>query len=488
MNTVLHKPAAIAGQVVEQLWSGHELAAIMGARAPNGVPTGVSGISIDTRTILQGDLFFAIRGENSDGHAYVAQALEKGAAAAVVDEAHADELIHTGALLIVKDVLEALKELGQAARVRTDAGVIAVTGSVGKTSTKEALRLVLSEQGQTHASVASYNNHWGVPLTLARMAQKTQFGVFEIGMNAPGEVGPLSAMVRPHVAIITTVGPVHLEYFPSVAAIADAKGEVFTGIEPGGTAIINRDNEHFERIKAHALASQAGRIITFGEHEAADIRAEKIVLMPDVSVIEARMFGLPMVYRIGSPGRHIALNSLAVLAAVHALGGDLALAAAALGKLMPPKGRGERVRLEGPDGEFLLIDESYNANPSSMTAALNTLGQVAVGLQGRRIAVLADMLELGADSNHLHASLLKPLADNKVDMVFAAGPAMYHLWSALAPDMRGAYAETAQELENTVLRTVRAGDAVMVKGSNGTRVSRIVSLLKNHFPVVTSHG
>ncbi|MFT0892854.1 UDP-N-acetylmuramoylalanyl-D-glutamyl-2,6-diaminopimelate--D-alanyl-D-alanine ligase [Pseudochelatococcus sp. G4_1912] len=475
-------------QSVETLWSALDLMQAMNARVTNAQPERVTGISIDTRTIEPGDLFFAIKGDNSNGHAYVAQALKKGAAAAVVDEAHADELVHEGPLFIVKDVLEALRNLGLAARSRTRARIVAVTGSVGKTSTKEALRLALEGQGRTHASAASYNNHWGVPLSLARMARPTQFGIFEIGMNAPGEVGPLSQMVRPHVAIVTTVGPVHLEYFPSVSAIADAKGEIFAGIEPGGVAVLNRDNEHFERLKAHALASQAGRIVTFGEHENADIHAEKIVLKPDLSVVEARVFGTQVVYRLGSPGRHMALNSLAVLAAVQAMGGDLALAALAMGDLSPPEGRGERMRLVGPGGEFLLIDESYNANPSSMTAALNTLGQAAVGLRGRRIAVLADMLELGTDSNDLHASLKTPIADNDVDIVFAAGPAMHHLWRALAPDVRGAYAETPQDLERAVLREVRAGDAVMVKGSNGTKVSRIVAALKSHFPALEVHS
>ncbi|MFC0220647.1 UDP-N-acetylmuramoylalanyl-D-glutamyl-2,6-diaminopimelate--D-alanyl-D-alanine ligase [Pseudochelatococcus lubricantis] len=479
----------------EVLWSGLDLIPALNARAADGLPDRVTGISIDTRTLAPGDLFFAVRGGNSDGHAYVAQALENGAAAAVVDEAHAPQLQGTGPLYVVNDVLAALVSLGRAARARARAHVIAVTGSVGKTSTKEALRMALGGQGRTHASAASYNNHWGVPLSLARMPRRTQYGIFEIGMNAPGEVRPLSQMVRPHVAIVTTVGPVHLEYFPSVAAIADAKGEIFAGLEPGGVAILNRDNDQFERLKAHALASRAGRIVSFGEHEQADVRAQRIILKPEMTVVEAQVFGAPVVYRIGSPGRHIALNSLAVLAAVQAVGGDLALAALALGQLAPPEGRGERVRLSAPGGEFsdpegafLLIDESYNANPSSMTAALNMLGQADVGLRGRRIAVLADMLELGADSAGLHAALNGPIVDNDIDLVFAAGPAMHHLWRALAPETRGAYAETPAELEGAVLRTVRAGDAVMVKGSNGTKVSRIVAALKNHFPAVNTNG
>lgn len=479
--TVPNRPA-------EPLWSPFDLLTALNARVTNALPERVTGISIDTRTLAPGDLFFAIRGEHSDGHAYVQQALAKGAAAAVIDEAHAASLVNGGPVYVVRDVLEGLRGLGATARARTRAKVIAVTGSVGKTSTKEALRLALERQGRTHASVASYNNHWGVPLSLARMPRRTRFGIFEIGMNAPGEIVPLSRLVRPDVAIVTTVGQVHLEYFRSVAAIADAKGEVFAGLEPGGVAVLNHDNDQFERLTAHARASRAGRIVTFGEHPQADVRATRIVLKPELSVVEARVFDVPVVYRIGSPGRHIALNSLAVLAAVQAVGGDLALAALALGDLTPPVGRGERARLNVSGGECLLIDESYNANPTSMTAALDMLGQADVGLRGRRIAVLADMLELGTDSDELHASLNEPIVENDIDLVFAAGAGMHHLWRTLAPEVRGAYAETAQGLEEPVLRAVRAGDVVMVKGSNGTKVSRIVAAFKSRFPAVGAVG
>lgn len=480
---------------VDALWTGLDLIPALNARVAGGLPDRVGNVSIDTRTLEPGDLFFAIRGVNSDGHAYVRQAFGKGAAAAVIDEEHALQFHDAGPLYIVNDVLESLVSLGSAARARTRGRIVAVTGSVGKTSTKEALRIALEGQGRTHASVASYNNHWGVPLSLARMPRRTQYGIFEIGMNAPNEVRPLSRLVRPHVAIITTVGPVHLEYFPSTAAIADAKGEVFAGIEPGGVAVLNRDNDQYERLRAHALASRAGRVVTFGEHEEADVRAEQIVLKPELSVVEAQVFGAPVVYRVGAPGRHLALNSLGVLAAVQALGGDLALAALALGNLAPHEGRGARVRLRAPAGEFggreeefLLIDESYNANPSSVKAALDTLGQADVGLRGRRIAVLADMLELGTDSDALHAALNGAIVDNDIDLVFAAGSGMHHLWRALAQETRGAYARTPEEIEDAVLRAVRAGDVVMVKGSNGTKVSRIVAALKSRFPLVGANG
>src|SRR5215207_3537200 len=259
------------------LWTPEEVLAATGARAV-GAFRAVTGVSIDTRTLEAGDLFFAIKGDVHDGHGFVRDALAKGAAAAVVSEERAAKFEGAGPLLVAPDVLDAMRRLGIAARRRSAAKTVAVTGSVGKTGTKEALRLGFERLGKSHAAVASYNNHWGVPLTLARMPPDTAFGVFEIGMNHAGEIEPLSRMVRPHVAVVTTVEPVHIEFFRSILAIADAKGEVFCGLEPGGTAVINRDNAQFERVKAHALASAAGRILSFGEHEGADIRAERIIL------------------------------------------------------------------------------------------------------------------------------------------------------------------------------------------------------------------
>src|SRR5918997_6578861 len=326
------------------LWTRDEIAAATRGWITDGFGP-VTGVSIDTRTLAPGDLFFAIRGDARDGHDFVRDALGKGAAAAVVAEERAPDFADDGTLIVVPDVLAAMRDLARLSRARTNARVVAVTGSVGKTGTKEALRLVLSRQGATHASVASYNNHWGVPLTLARMPRRSAFGVFEIGMNHIGEIEPLTRLVRPHVAVITTVEPVHIEYFRSIWSIADAKGEIFAGLEPGGTAVINRDNAFYERLRAHAQASPAGRIVSFGEHEAADVRAERIILKADLSVVEARVLGEPVTYRLGTPGRHIALNSLGVLAVAHALGADLAVAALALADLKPPVGRGERTML-----------------------------------------------------------------------------------------------------------------------------------------------
>ena len=459
------------------LWTSDELVRATGGHRV-GEPRAVTGASIDTRTLEPGDLFLAIRGEARDGHDFARDAFGKGAAAALVAESRAEELAGAGTLIVVPDVLGGLEALGRAARARTEARIVAITGSVGKTGTKEALRLVLARQGATHASVASYNNHWGVPLTLARMPQASAYGVFEIGMNHANEIVPLTGLVRPHVAVVTTVEPVHVEYFRSIWGIADAKGEIFSGLEPGGTAVVNRDSPYYERLRAHAAASPAGRVVTFGEHADADVRAERIILKPDQSLVDARVFGVPLTFRLGTPGRHIAHNALSVLAAVHALGGDLALAALALAEMKPPVGRGERAVLQVSGGDALLVDESYNANPASMRAALATLGAVEPGRRGRRIAVLGDMLELGPEAPALHAGLADSITANRIDLVFAAGPLMQNLWDRLPAEHRGGYAGTATDLEPAVLSEIRGGDAVMIKGSNGSRMARIVQALK----------
>jgi UDP-N-acetylmuramoyl-tripeptide--D-alanyl-D-alanine ligase len=465
------------------LWTRDDLIAGLRASVPGEAPESVSGMSIDTRTLQPGDLFFALAGENRDGHAFIEAAFKAGAAAAVVTGANAPALARFGPLLVVDDVLAAMERLGAAARARMAGRVVAVTGSVGKTSTKEALRHVLARQGETHASVASYNNHWGVPLTLARMPAATEFGVFEIGMNHPFEIMPLAQLVRPHTAIVTTVEPVHLEHFRSVSAIADAKGEIFSGLLPGGTAIINRDNPHFERLRAHALATQAGRVVSFGEHEQADARLLKLAMTPARSAVEASMGGRRLCFQVGAPGRHMAFNALAVLVAAEVLGADLALAALALADLAAGAGRGQRTELRMPGGALTLLDESYNANPASMRASMALLGQFDVGLRGRRIAVLGDMLELGPSGPEMHAALADPVAENNIDIVFAAGPLMRRLWDALPAARRGVYAPSAAELEASVLQALQPGDAVMVKGSLGSRMGPIVAAMKSKYPV-----
>jgi UDP-N-acetylmuramoyl-tripeptide--D-alanyl-D-alanine ligase len=463
------------------LWTSLGLVGPLAARVSGSVPRGgATGISIDTRTLQQGDLFFAISGPSSDGHDYASVAFEKGAVAAVVDEAHAETLRPLGPLYVVSDVLPALERLGVAARARSPARIVAVTGSAGKTSTKEALRLVLAQAGASHAPVASYNNHWGVPLTLARMPKHTRFGIYEIGMNHRGEITPLTAMVRPHVAIITTIAPVHLEYFESLDDIADAKAEIFSGLVPGGVAILNRDIPEYQRLLAHAKASPGGHTASFGEHEKADAKLVSVTLGADHSIVQAEVCGHRLTYRLGAPGRHLSMNSLAVLLTAKAFGVDLELAAGALAFFSAQPGRGERFLLAAKNGPFTLIDESYNANPASVRAAIALAGAVPLPGKGRRIAVLGDMLELGDKGATMHAELAGEALANHIDLVFAAGPLMKHLFEALPGHMQGAWRDRASDLAAVVVAEVRHGDMVIIKGSHASRMSAIVDALKEN--------
>ena len=463
------------------LWTVEAMAAAIHAERSGTLPHSISGISIDTRTIAPGEAFFAIKGENRDGHDFVDAAHQRGAGLAVVGADQTSRYSADAPLLIVPDALEGLRDLARAARARSHAKVVAVTGSVGKTSTKEALRLALSEQGETHASAASYNNHWGVPLSLARCPESARFAVFELGMNHAGEIEPLSRLVRPQIAIITAVEPVHLEFFPSLAAIADAKAEIFAGLDPGGAAVLNRDNPQFVRLKHNAERAGIERIISFGEHAEADARLIACALHADDSDVEAQILGTAVRYRLGAPGRHLALNSLAVLATIALIDADVTRAAGALAQLRPTRGRGARLPLNVAGGTILLIDESYNANPASMRAALALLGQAELnGAAGaRRIAVLGDMLELGPSARELHRRVADAVAANSIDLVFCCGPLMQALWEALPSDRRGRYAESSAELEPHVLAAVRSGDILMVKGSLGSRMAVIVKALEN---------
>jgi UDP-N-acetylmuramoyl-tripeptide--D-alanyl-D-alanine ligase len=466
--------------VTAPLWSGEAVLASTAGAAHGDLPVAVGGVSIDTRTLAAGDAFFAIRGDRLDGHAFVRDAFGRGAALAVVEADRVGELSGAGPLIAVPDVLEALAALGRAARARASARIVAVTGSVGKTSTKEALRQALGASGATHGSAASHNNHWGVPLTLSRLPADARFAVFEIGMNHAGEISPLTRLVRPHVAVVTTVEPVHLEHFPSVEAIADAKAEIFEGLEPGGAAVLNRDNPHFARLAAAAQARGA-RVVGFGFDPAAEVRADGVVATADGSAVSATVLGRKIAFKVGAPGRHLVQNSLAVLAAAELLGADLARAALALAEFTPPPGRGEQHRLATPSGPALLIDESYNANPASMRAALALLGGSRVEPRGRRIAVLGDMLELGPTAEDLHRSLSGEVEEARVDLVFAAGPLMRALFEALPGYRRGQWAPSAAELRPALLETVRGGDVIMVKGSNGSRMGPLAAALRSEF-------
>lgn len=465
------------------LWTVDALAAAMRAERAGALPQAVGGLSIDSRSIAPGEAFFAIKGDTHDGHGFVAGALANGAGVAVIARAKRGEVPKDAPLLVVPDVLAGLRDLAAAARARSSAKVIAVTGSVGKTSTKEALRLALARNGEVHASVASFNNHWGVPLSLARLPQAARYGVFEIGMNHAGEITPLVRLVRPHIAIITTVAPVHLEFFPSIEAIADAKAEIFLGFEPEGVAVINRDNAQFARLERRAREASVARIVTFGEHAQAEARLVRFALQPEGSTVEADILGERVAYQIGAPGKHLVLNSLAVLAAAKLAGAELALAALALADQAPAVGRGTRIALGVPGGGAVLIDESYNANPLSMRAAFALLGQTPVGAKGRRIAVLGDMLELGPRGPELHRELAGPLCEQGIDLVYCAGPLMKALWQALPAERRGAYAKDAAALEAEVVDAIRGGDVIMIKGSFGSRMGPIVKTLVRRYPM-----
>ena len=464
------------------LWTVEAMAQAMRATRTGALPDSIPGVSIDTRSIAPGEAFFAIKGDNRDGHDFVPAALKAGAALAVIAADQRHRFAGDAPLLVVPDVLDGLRDLARAARARSPAKIVGVTGSVGKTGTKEAVRLTLSRDGDTHASVASYNNHWGVPLSLARTPASARYAVFELGMNHAGEIEPLTRLVRPHVAIVTTIEPVHLEFFGSLDAIADAKAEIFLGLEPGGGAVINRDIPQYARLAGRAKDAGVGRNVSFGEHAKADARLVKCSLHADRSTVQARILGTEVTYKLGAPGRHVVLNSLAVLAAAALVGADLALAALALAELQPAAGRGARVTLDLPGGAALLIDESYNANPASMRAALALLGQSEVGPRGRRLAVLGDMLELGAGGADLHRGLAEPVVAHDIDLVFCCGPLMRSLWDALPSERRGGYAETSAALEPQVLAAIQPGDAMMVKGSLGSRMGPIVKALESRHP------
>lgn len=464
--------------MADSLWTIGEVIVATGGRCTGDPAAEISGFSIDSRSLASGEGFIAICGDNRDGHAFVTAALEAGAACAIVDEAYSGD---EERLVRVADTFDALNDLGRASRNRVErAVVIAVTGSVGKTGTKEALRLALAPSGSVHASSKSYNNHWGVPLTLANMPRDVAFGVFEIGMNHAGEIDVLTRLVRPQIAIITTVAPVHLGFFHSEEDIADAKAEIFHGLEPGGTAILNRDNPHFERLASRARA-QGAEIVSFGEDERADVRLLGSELSPEGSTVTAGILGESITYRLSAPGRHLIQNTLAVLAAVKLAGADLTKAAGALGAVTPQAGRGQRLVIQTKAGPTAIIDESYNANPASMRAALSTLGLAPHSAYKRRVAVLGDMLELGVEGPRLHRELAEAVDAAGVDVVFACGELMASLFQALPPGRLGGYAKTSAELEPKLLEGVRPGDIVMIKGSLGSRMAPLVEALKRRF-------
>lgn len=463
------------------LWTSDEIAAATGGRA--SAKFAVSGVEIDSRDVVEGDLFFALKGESSDGHRFLEGAYGRGAAGAVVEHGT------FGANVLVGDTFAALEALGRAARARVNAGIIGVTGSAGKTGVKEALYAALdrSSRGHAHRSVKSYNNHVGVPLSLLRMPARTTFGVFEMGMNHAGELAALTRLVRPHVAIVTTIAPAHIGHFSGEEAIADAKGEIFEGLEPGGIAIVPADSPHFERLRAKA-ALHADRVISFGTGPDATVRLLDAVPSPcGGTLVTADLAGRKLCYTIAQPGAHWVANSLAIMAAVEAIGGDLGAAGLALAEMEGLAGRGARhaITADGGDGtgKALLIDESYNANPASMTATLRQLGATPAA---RRVAILGAMRELGADEARYHAELAGPIAEGRVDRLILVGPEMAALADALGKSGAGALAaaidvshvqNTAEAAQCLAADGVRGGDAILVKGSNSVGLSALVRSL-----------
>ena len=449
------------------LWTSSAIAEATGGAASAAFD--VSGVTFDSREVGPGDLFIALTGESTDGHRFLDQAFERGAAGALVSQPSGHPNVQ------VADTFAGLEALAEASRARTQAKIIGVTGSAGKTGTKEALFAALdrSPSKSAHHSVKSYNNHTGVPLSLSRMPADTDYGVFEMGMNHPGELAHLTTLVRPHVAIVTTIAAAHAAFFPDESAIADAKGEIFQGLEPGGVAIIPFDSPHRDRLIGHAQP-YAAKVVTFGVDEGADVAAiEAIRAGNGGTFVTARVGTRELSYTISQPGQHWVSNSLAVLAAVDAVGGDLALAGLALGELGGLAGRGDRFTVSVGEGNALIIDESYNANPASMRATLSVLGAE----EGRKLAVLGEMRELGEKSDAYHAELAGPVRDAGVDAVILVGEAMTPLAEALEGQLEIMHVPDAAAARDRLMAELHAGDAVLIKGSNGVGLSALVAAL-----------
>ena len=448
------------------LWTARDLLEATGGTMET--PFAATGVSIDTRTIQPGDLFVALQGETADGHRFVTDALAKGAAGALV---HRD-VPDAGHLLLVDDTLAGLHRLGGFARERSTARLVAVTGSVGKTTTKEMLRTILAAFGRTHAAVASYNNHWGLPLTLARMPRDTEFCGAEIGMNHAGEIAPLARLARPHVAVITAVEKAHIGYLGSIEAIADEKAEILRALESGGVAVLPADTPLLPRLRA---AAGGARVVAFGAAPTADVRLVDLAMDADGSDVIAEVEGDRIAFRLNASGRHMAMNALAALTAArhltHETGGTLAHT---LEGFAPVVGRGTRRQVMLPGGTALLIDESYNGNPASMRAALEVL---RLQPARRRVAVLGDMLELGDAGPDEHRALAAEVAA-VADCLFACGPLMHELYTAVPAAIRVAHTRDSSALAPILARAVTAGDAILIKGSLGSRMKLVVAALE----------
>lgn len=460
---------------MKTIWTAQDVAAILGVSIARDWQA--TGVSIDSRSLRPGELFIALKGERFDGHDYVEAAFRAGASAAIISGPTDDPRCVT-----VADTELALQQLGIAARERSTARFIGVTGSVGKTGCKDMLRRVLEASGTVYATQGNLNNQLGVPLTLANLPPDCDFAVIEMGMNHAGEISRLSQWARPDIAIITTVDAVHIEHFDSVEGIADAKSEIFDGMRGAGVAVLNADNPHLARMRAHAEAADPDRILTFGTSERAHCRLIEYRIEGLQSVVDAVIAGTRVEYRIGAIGKHWGLMSVAVLGIADALGLDLARSAEALSSFDEPEGRGKIEKLAVHGGHLRLIDDSYNASPVSMRAAFEKMADIADQEQPRPrlLAVLGDMLELGEQSRELHVGLVPTLVNNQIDLVFAAGVLMRHLYDALPEEMRGDYDETALGLAPKVVQRLQPDDLVLVKGSNGSRMKDVVRAMRDN--------
>ena len=455
------------------LWTSDEVQAALPAASLTG-RFEAEGVTFDSRAVGKGDLFFALSGATTDGHGFVAEALSRGAAAAVVSQ---DVEGVRGTLVRVPDTMQALIDLGHAARRRSEARIASVTGSVGKTSTKDALRAMLSAQAPTSASVASYNNHVGVPVSLARLPRDAQYGVFEIGMNHPGEIEPLARQVGAHVGIVTNVGPVHIGHMGSEEAVADEKGCLFAGMADGAVAVLNCDSRHYDRLAVKARDFGVSRIVGFGRSEAAEARLVSCDLQDSGSDVAALLHGRRIEYRLGAAGEHWVLNSIGALAVVEALGADVMKAAATLADVKASPGRGARRILKFGAGTIELLDESYNANPVSVRAMLAVLARTEPQAGGRRVLALGDMRELGEGADAYHAGLADAVAASGAAQVFLCGPHMQALWQRLAPAQRGVHRPDSSALAGAVAAALKAGDVVAVKGSLGSKMKIVVDAI-----------
>jgi UDP-N-acetylmuramoyl-tripeptide--D-alanyl-D-alanine ligase len=457
---------------VSALWTSGEVAQALGAVI--AAPFEASGVTFDSRAVAKGDLFFALKGETTDGHGFVADAMKRGAAAAVVSR---DVENAGGTLIRVPDTLKALEGLGHAARRRSKARIASVTGSVGKTSTKDALRAMLSAQAPTSASTASFNNHVGVPISLARLPREARYGVFEIGMNHPGEIEPLARQVEAHVGVVTNVGPAHIGFMGSEEAIADEKACLFAGMAQGAVAVLNRDGKHYERLAGHARHFGVSRIVGFGRGETADARLVSCNLQDSGSDVVALIQGRRIEYRLGAAGEHWVLNSIAALAVAEALGADVEQAAASLAGITASPGRGARRFLKFGTGTVELLDESYNGNPMSVRAMLAILARTEPAKGGRRLLALGDMRELGEGADAYHAGLADAVSASGATQVFLCGPHMEALWRKLEPAQRGVHRPDSMALAGEVAAALRAGDVIAVKGSLGSKMKHVVDAI-----------